>query len=123
MYYYSPRYGQRPGIMDAMGCLNKWVKIQFNDGTVLQAYLNSLDFSYVGGFIPRNSYKSLTCQGTLIQNEQQASTCLNQWVQIELPNGVNLSMYMTSFDNQYVGGSMQTSELLGLSDQITGIEC
>lgn len=109
--------------MDAVGCLNKWAKIQFNDGYVVSAYLNSLDLSYVGGFIPHNSYKSITCQGTLIQNEQQASGCLNQWVQIELPNGVKLSMYMTSFDNQYVGGSLQTSELLGLSGQISGIEC
>jgi hypothetical protein len=105
-----------------MGCLNKWSTIRFTDGTVVQVYLTSINFTNAAGFVPHN-IATVTCDGSVIQNTQHAQTCLNKWVQVQLPNGVRLSMYMTSYDDNYIGGSMQTSELLGLSGQIAGIEC
>jgi hypothetical protein len=114
-------YGTRQ--LDIMGCLNKWSTINFSDGTKVQAYLTSFDFSYTGGYLTRSGLRSITCQGTAIQTTQQGQGCLNNWVQVTFPNGVSLQMYLTFIDDSYVGGSFQTSGLMALSGQVSSIEC
>jgi hypothetical protein len=122
-YYSQPYNGQRQNITDILGCVNKWATIQFTNGTSLQAYLTSVDFSYATGYLPRNAALSLVCNGVAITNQQQAQACLNQWTQLTLPNGSQVSFYLTSYDNQYIGGSFQTTQLIGLSSLVTSITC
>lgn len=109
--------------MEILGCLNKWTTITFADGTKVQAYLTSLDFTSVTGFVTRSSIRTLTCQGVTIETAQQAEACMNNWVQVTLPNGITLSLNMTSYDDTYIGGTLRTSELMALSDRIAQVEC
>jgi hypothetical protein len=122
-YPQSYDYGYRFNITSIMGCMNKWVTINFTDGTAIQAYLTSADFNQATGFLSRNSIRSVSCGGTVIQNAQQAQACMNQWVQVELPNNISMPMYLTQYEDQYIGGSFQTRALLGLSNQISGVQC
>ena len=75
--------------------MNKWVTIQLEDGTNLQVNVTSADFNYATEFLTRQSYSSLVCNGTAIQNSQQAEACKGQWVQLVLPNHISLSFYLT----------------------------
>lgn len=121
-YYGSYTTGNRQ--LEIMKCLNKWATINFTDGTKVQAYLTSLDlFGSTAGYLTRGSYRSVTCQGAPIMTAQQAQGCMNRMVQVTLPNGVNLTMTMTYFDDKYIGGTFQTSQLIALSNQISAIQC
>jgi hypothetical protein len=103
--------------------MNKWVTIQLEDGTNLQVNVTSADFNYATGFLTRQSYNSLVCNGTAIQNSQQAEACKGQWVQLVLSNHISLSFYLTHYDDQMVGGSFQSTQLLGLSNRVTSVQC
>ncbi|NOU75588.1 hypothetical protein GC098_30150 [Paenibacillus sp. LMG 31458] len=124
MWNSFPAYpDNRQGISNILQCMNKWVTIQLEDGTNLQVNVTSADFNYATGFLTRQSYNSLVCNGTAIQNSQQAEACKGQWVQLVLPNHISLSFYLTHYDDQMVGGSFQSTQLLGLSNRVTSVQC
>lgn len=111
------------GISNILQCMNKWVTIQLDDGTNLQVYVTSANFNFATGFLTRQSYNALVCNGTAIQNSQQAEACKGQWVQLLLPNQISLSFYLTHYDDHMVGGSFQSTQLLGLSNRVTSVQC
>lgn len=111
------------GISNILQCMNKWVAIQLIGGTNLQVYVTSADFNSATGFLTHQSYNALFCNGAAIQNSQQAEACKDQWVQLVLPNHISLSFYLTHYNDQMIGGSFQTTQLLGLSNQVTSVQC
>lgn len=73
--------------------------------------------------MPHSSYRTLTCEGEVIRNKQQAQKCLKKWVQITLPNQIILSFYLVYYDDNLIGGYFSTNSLLALSNRVSGITC
>ncbi|NBI30527.1 hypothetical protein ERL59_16380 [Chengkuizengella sp. YPA3-1-1] len=106
-----------------LSCMNNWIKIKLIDGTVITAFLKSFNMSQVEGFVSHNAYKSMTCQGKVITNEEEAKHCINRWVTVILHNDISLSFYLTSYDQNYVGGYLKVSELFPLLNKVESIDC
>ncbi|MFS1512401.1 hypothetical protein VQL36_08205 [Chengkuizengella sp. SCS-71B] len=113
----------RINLYEVLNCMNNWVKINLVDGTVITAFLKSINMNRVEGFVSHNAYKSITCQGKVITNEEEAKPCINRWVTVMLHNGISLSFYLTRYDRNYVGGYLRVSELLPLLNQVESIDC
>lgn len=109
--------------MSYLRCMNRWTTIQFVDGSMVQVFVTNANFQNASGFVTRGSYKTLTCDGQHITNEQQAQNCMNRWVQVGLPNGVTISLFLTSYSNEYIGGTLQVGELTGLAGHIASVNC
>ncbi|MDP5273859.1 hypothetical protein [Chengkuizengella axinellae] len=116
-------YPPRVNPYEILSCMNNWIRISLKDGTNITAYLSSFNMKQVGGFVSHHTYQTITCKGKVITNIEEAKSCINQWVDITLPNGISLSFYLTSYDENYVGGQLKTSELLPLFNKVENIVC
>ncbi|MDU0204660.1 hypothetical protein RQP52_26590 [Paenibacillus sp. PFR10] len=120
---FPPYQDNRPGISNLLQCMNKWVTIQLADGTNLHVYVTNANFNLASGFLTHQSYNSLICNGSAIQNSQQAEACKDQWVELVLPNHISLSFYLTHFDDHVIGGSFQSNQLFGLYNLVASVQC
>ncbi|NDI34408.1 hypothetical protein [Chengkuizengella sediminis] len=108
---------------EILSCTNNWIEFKLTDGTVITAYLKSFNMNHVEGFVSHNAFKSMICQGKVIMNEEEAKPCLKQWVTVVLHNDMSLSFYLTSYNQNYVGGYLKISELLPLSNNVESVVC
>lgn len=118
--YYSYRQ-----YLEIFKCLNagyNWIKVNFSEGFSLSARLDSIAPDITTGFVRRKNI-TLICDGNTLETKEQAQGCLNKLVQVKLPNGIVLRIYLTHFDENYIGGNIVTSDLLALSEKVTNIEC
>ncbi|KMM39193.1 hypothetical protein [Guptibacillus hwajinpoensis] len=123
MTIHTFHHGNDRSLFQFMNCVNQWITITFKNGQKFQVYPTSIGFTSVSGYVPHTVYNALTCRGSEIKSIAQAQGCLNQWVQVTLKNNITLSFYLTSYDEQYVGGNLQTNELLKYSDLIADVTC
>ncbi|WP_127581300.1 hypothetical protein [Paenibacillus koleovorans] len=114
---------QRPSLMSLMACMNRWVTVTLRDGTQLQVLVTQAGMNYATGFVSRASYRAVYCGGAAIQNEQQAQSCLNQWVQVELLNGIRLNLFLTSYNDRMIGGGLNPRELIGYAGLLADYHC
>ena len=117
-----PYYRQVGTIFQCLSSGNNWLKINFTDGLSLTARLDYLGTNMAGGYV-RQQNLTITCDGKTLQTKEQAQGCLKKWVQLTLPNQVILRLYLTYFDENYVGGYFPTEDLLAISEKVKTIEC
>lgn len=94
-------------------CLNKWVTVTFRDGYNLLVYPTSIGLFTTEGWIQQKDISRLLCRGSV----QSPENCINQVVQVELPNRIVISGTLMSVDPNYIFLSIPSANLLAISAQ------
>lgn len=124
-YYFQQQYPPYRQYLEIFKCLDegrKWIKINFPEGFSLTTRLDYIAPDMTMGLVRRQNI-TLTCDGKTLETKEQGQSCLNKLVQVKLPNGITVGIYLTYFDEKYVGGNLVTNDLLALSEKVTSIEC
>ena len=124
-YYFQRQYSHYRQYLEIFKCLDegkKWIKINFPEGFSLTTRLDYISPDMTTGFVRRQNI-ILICDGKTLETKEQAQSCLNKLAQVKLPNGITVRIYLTYFDEKYIGGNLVTNDLLALSEKVTSIEC
>ena len=128
MYFnYPNRYHFRQTILDKiLAChnQNRWGRITFNDGTNVDAFLNTYDlFSGALVYLPMRRY-TITCNGDSLDSVQKVQNCIGKAAILTLPNNLRLSFTIYGTDQyESIGGWLNINELLNMMSQVKEVTC
>ncbi|MDN3015697.1 hypothetical protein PH210_05670 [Paenibacillus sp. BSR1-1] len=110
--------------------MNKWIEVGLSNDFYFKFFLTYWDNHYLGGYLSRNAYNTLYCVPTFTnqsylqygpQNNLPQYTpndCINSWVQIGFENARYLKFYLTSANENDIGGFLLQNSIKNLDFSI-----